>query len=177
MDTRESLRRMRNFKKGIIEDFNKKPVKEEKKKEMSMRDMLKITRTRTINEADVELIDLNHDGENDAKLIDTSVDSKKTAFDQKAEEEKFRTAIKDFNVDVQFMPIEVLDNSVLWNGTIDNQLQWSFLVSPDETVNGAKFNYSKNYDDTQPENTELVDRIKNYYNDFYKYWRNNELQK
>lgn len=175
MNTKESIRRMRNFKRGVIEDFNKKPIKEENKKDMGMRDMLKITRN--LNESDVEQIDLDHDGEKETKLIDTSVDSKKTDFDQATEEEKFRNAIKDFNVDVQFLPIEVLDNSILWNGTIDNQLQWSFLVAADESKSGPKFNYSKNFDDSQPDNAELVDRIKNYYTDFYKFWRSGELEK
>jgi hypothetical protein len=176
MDTRESLRRMRNFKKGVIENFDK-PIKEEKKN-LTVRDTLNVIRKfKAINEADVEQIDLNNDGEKESKLIDTSIDSRKTALDQEAEEEKFRNAIKEFNVDVQFLPIEILDNSIVWNGTIDNQLQWSFLVTPDDTVNNVMFNYSKNFDDTKPENTELVDRIKNYYNDFYKFWRDNELEK
>jgi len=134
-------------------------------------------RVGSLNEADMEKIDLNQDGENDAKLIDLSVDSKKTAFDQKTEEDKFRNAVRKFNIDVKFEPIEILDNSIIWNGTVDNQLQWSFLVTPDETVNGAKFNYSRNFDDSKPENEEMVETIKSYYDDFYKYWRDNELEK
>jgi hypothetical protein len=179
MDTRESLRRMRNLRNGVVEDYDKKPIKEDnKKKEMSMRDMLAITRHKNINEAsNVEMLDVNKDGDDDVKLVDTAVEDRKTAFDQDEQETQFRNAIKDFNVNVQFEPIEVMDNSILWNGTIDNQLQWSFLVTPDENVNGAKFNYSRNFDDTTPENSELVKRIDKYYTDFYKYWRENELEK
>ena len=158
MDTRESLRIMRNLNKGIIENLGDKPKQSvEPKKEMTVRDMLKITRTVAersekkqssnklsyINEADVEKIDINGDGNKESKLIDTSINSKKTAFDQKKEEDKFRDALRRFNVNIIFEPIEILDKSVIWNGTVDNQLQWSFLVTPDETVNGAKFNYSK----------------------------------
>ena len=190
MDTRESLRRMRNLNKGVIENFDKPKNPQQPKKEMSMRDMLAITRQvvkegdkktaskrNSLNEADMEKIDINHDGDKESKLIDMSVDSKKTAFDQKKEEEKFREALDRYKVNIKFEPIEILDNSVIWNGTIDNQLQWSFLVTPDETVNGAKFNYSKNFDDTKPDNEEMVEAIKNYYNDFYTYWRDNELVK
>lgn len=193
MDTRESLRRMRNLRDGVIENFdNKTKNTEQPKKEMTMREMLALTRkvvgegnkkvtprpkTSFINEADMEKIDLDNDGEKESDLIDTSVDSKKTVLDQKTEEDKFRQALNRFNVNVKFQPIEILDNSVIWNGTIDNQLQWSFLVTPDETVNGAKFNYSKNFDDNNPDNEEMVDTIKKYYDDFYKYWRDNQLEK
>ena len=177
MDTRETLRRMRNFKKGVIENFDNKPNTDKPKKEMTMRDMLAITRKKNIHEADMQQVDVTNDGEVDANFIDTSVDSKKTSFDQNSEEEKFRQAIKTFNVDAQFEPIEILDYSVVWNGTIDNQFQWSFLVTPDESVNGAKFNYSENFDENEPDNQELIDTIRSYYDDFYKYWRDNELEK
>jgi len=170
------LRRMRNLQKGIIENFEEKP-KNQPKKEMSIRDMLAITRSKpTMNESDNTHLDINKDGVTDVNLIDTGVDSKKTAFDQTAEENKFRDAIKDFNVDVDFKPIEILDNSVVWNGTIDNQIQWSFLVTPDENLNGAKFNFAKNFDDTEPDNQKLIDAIRAYYDDFYKYWRDNEVE-
>jgi hypothetical protein len=175
MDTRESLRRMRNLKRGVIENFDNKTNTDNKKKDLSVRDMLKITRKLT--EADMKQVDANNDGDVDANFIDTSVDSKKTAFDQKVEEEKFREAIKNFNVEAHFEPIEILDYSVVWNGTIDNQLQWSFLVTPDESVNGVKFNYSENFDENEPDNEELVKTISSYYDDFYKYWRDNELEK
>jgi hypothetical protein len=174
MDTRESLRRIRNLKNGVIENFDNKP-QDKKKKDLSIRDMLKITRN--LNEADMERIDLNRDGNKESQLIDMSVDSKKTAFDQDKEENKFRNALDKFNVNVRFAPIEVLDDSVFWKGTIDNQLEWVFVVSPDESANGVKFNYSQNFDDSKPDNEEMVETIKNYYNDFYKYWRDNELKK
>ncbi len=174
MDTRKSLKIMRDLKKGVITTPTNKPKIEEKKKDMSVRDMLKITRS--INEATMSQLDINQDGNVDANLIDVDTDSKKTVFDQTKEEEKFREAIKQFNVDAQFEPIEILDNSIVWNGTIDNQIQWSFLVTPDENVNGAKFNYSQNYDDKQPDNEELIKTIEAYYDDFYKFWRDNELE-
>lgn len=177
MDTRETLRRMRNLNKGVIENYDKPKDNIKPKKNMTMRDMLAITRKKNLYEADMEKIDIDRDGDKESKLIDTSVDSKKTAFDQQKEEEKFRQALERYKVNVKFEPIEILDNSVIWNGTIDNQLQWSFLVTPDETINGAKFNYSKNFDDTKPDNEEMVEAIKNYYNDFYTYWRDNELVK
>ena len=173
MDTRESLRRMRNFKNNVVEEYDKKPVKEDKKKkDLSMRDMLKITRN--LNEA--VGIDVNKDGDIDAKIISADFNDKKTAYDQDEQEQQFRNAIKDFNVNVEFEPIDISDRSVLWNGTIDNQLQWSYLVTPDENKNGAKFNYSRNFDDSRPENSELVKRIDDYYNDFYKYWREGEIE-
>ena len=175
MDTRESLRRMRNINKGVVENFDNKP-KNINKKEMSVRDMLGITRNfKAVNEAEVNAVDFDQDGEIEAKVIDTDVDSRKTMLDQKQQEEKFRNAIKQFNVNVQFEPMKITDNTVVWSGTIDNQLQWSYLVTPDESINGPKFNYSKNFNDGEPSNQDLIEFIKNYYNDFYKYWREGEL--
>jgi len=183
MNTREALRRMRNLKSGVIENYDSKPANESKK-DLSMRDMLAITRNQkkvnqnkseSINEADMTRIDLDQDGEKESALINTDIDSRKTAFDQRKEEDKFRGAIQNFNVDVQFEPIKILDNSVVWNGTIDNQIQWSFLVTPDESVNGVQFNYAKDFDDKKPDNEELIKKVEAYYDDFYKYWRDNEL--
>lgn len=174
MDTRELLRRTRNLQNGVIENFDKKP-QEKEKKDLSVRDMLAITRK--MNEGSMAKIDLNNDGNKESSLIDTSIDNRKTIFDQKQEEDKFREAVKNFNVDVQFEPIQILDNSVVWNGTIDNQIQWSFLVTPDESANGVQFNYAKTFDDKKPDNEELIKAIRAYYDDFYKYWRDNELNK
>lgn len=175
MNTRESLNIMRNLKRGVIE--NKPQVKNESaKKEMTMRDMLKITRN-MINEADMERIDLDQDGNKESNLVDMAVDSKKTMFDQEAEEEKFRQALDRFNVNINFEPIEILDDSIVWRGTIDNQLAWTYVVTSDETKNGVEFKYSENFDDTKPDNEEMVKTIESYYGDFYKYWRDNELKK
>jgi len=177
MDARELLRRTRNLKKGVIENFDNQPKNIDPKKDMSMRDMLAITRKKKLHEADMTKVDLDKDGDNETALIDMDVDSKKTTLDQRQEEDKFRESVKNFNVDVQFEPIKILDNSVVWNGTIDNQIQWSFLVTPDESVNGVEFNYSKGFDDKKPDNEELIKAVRAYYDDFYKYWRDNELNK
>lgn len=176
MDTRETLRRMRNMKRGIIEDFSNKPKDTTPKKNMTMRDMLAITRKKNLYEATMNQLDINNDGQVDANVIDIDKPNEKTMFDQATEEQKFNDSVKEFNVDVQFEPIEITDDYVVWNGTVDNQIQWSFLVTPDETVNGAKFNYSKNFDDKNPDNEELIKRIEGYYNEFYKFWRDNGIK-
>ena len=177
MDARESLRRMRNLKKGVIENFETKPKEETKKREMSVRDMLGITRNfKAVNEdEEVKGIDLDQDGDIDTKVIDTDVESKITKFDENLAQEKFRNAIKEFNVNVQFEPIQIRDNSIVWSGTIDNQLQWSYLVTPDESINGPKFNYAENFNDGEPSNQQLVKFIEKYYDNFYKYWREGEM--
>ncbi|MFW5847582.1 MAG: hypothetical protein ACOCVF_01500 [bacterium] len=162
MDTRELLRRMRNFENGINEDFLKKEAVNESKKSLSMRDMLGRMRKHKMQEQDDE-----QSGLEPAPITPT---------EQRKEEEKFEKFFNNNIVDIEFNDLLVYDNAIFWSGTIDNQLKWVFKVSPDEQNSGVEIKYLEGFEPTDPENDELVKKIEAYYNTFYKYWRNNELQ-
>jgi hypothetical protein len=151
VDVRDSINKMRNLKNGILETEKKKDIKP---KDLSMRDMLKITRK--INE-------------------NITVSTKVTPAEQREEEEKFRNFFRDNQVHVDFEPLELYDDSVFWSGVIDNQLQFIYKVSPVEEANGFSVNYLEGFDQQDEENQEVVKKIEKYYDEFYKYWRDNYL--
>ena len=88
------LKRMRDNNYVVDES------QENLKKDLSMRDMLKITRT------------LNEQEDDEKKLL-----NKKTVYDQSWEEEKFRNFFNDINVSIKFIDLEVYDNLIFWGGT------------------------------------------------------------
>ena len=152
---REFIKRMRNG--NYVAETKQIP-----KKDLSMRDMLKITRN--INEA----VSTNDGQKNSINKV--------TAIDQNNEEEKFRNFFSDMNVNIKFIDLEVFDNLIFWGGTVDGIIQFVYKVTPDESTSGVEFNYLEDFTPDNPENEEIVGRIESYYDNFYKYWRNNMLQ-
>lgn len=146
------LQRMRtgNPKYGVTES-------KDKKKDLSVREMLKITRR--LNE----------------QFEEEKPSNKKTVYDQGKEEDKFNNFIRDLNVNVKFIDLEVYDNLVFWGGTIDGIIQFIYTVTPDEKTSGVEFNYVEDFSPDNPENDEIIKRVESYYDLFYKYWRNNIL--
>ena len=131
------------------------------KKDLTVRDMLKITRN--LNE-DVE--------ENDVENT-----NQKTIYDQKREEDKFRNFFNDMNVDIKFIDLEISDDLIFWGGTIDGVVQFVYKVTPDESTSGVNFKYLPEFNHDNPDNDMLTKKIESYYDSFYQYWRNNMLQK
>jgi len=150
------LKRMRDGKYEVSES-------QDNKKELTMRDMLKITRTRKLNE-DVEGEENQDPNKN-----------KKTIYDQANEEEKFRNYFSDMNVDIKFIDLDVYDNLIFWGGTIDGVIQFVYKVTPDEKTSGIEFNYLPDFTADNPDNDLIIKKIESYYDIFYKYWRNNVL--
>lgn len=155
-DFKETLRDFRKTMSGnkvmsseTISDPNKGKIHE-----MSMRDSLNIMRN--LNEGPIE------------RTI--------TPNQQKKEEEKFNNSLQNNEVSVRYENLVVLDNGVFWGGTIDNQLQFVYTVTPDENTSGVEFNYLEGYNPQDPENNEVIKNVESYYDEFYKYWRENELQ-
>ena len=132
----------------------------EQKKDMGVRDMLKITRD--IHEGVVSL--------------DENVENKETVYDQSIEEEKFRNFFNDMKVSIKFIDLEVYDDFVFWGGTIDGVIQFVYKVTPDEETSGVEFNYLEDFSPDNPENEEITGRVESYFDNFYKYWRDNVLQ-
>jgi hypothetical protein len=128
------------------------------KKNLDVRDMLKITRR------------IHEEGEK--KTVNM-----KTIFDQKEEEEKFINYFKDIEANIKFKPLEVYDDFVIWGGVVDGIIEFVYVVTPDESTSDVTFNYLNDFSPDNPENDLIVNRIKDYYNTFYKYWQNNVVQK
>jgi len=129
------------------------------KKEMTVRDMLKITRN--IQEGKT--------------IFNEERENKKTVYDQQMEEEKFRNFFSDMNVSIKLIDLEVYDNLVFWGGTIDGVIQFVYKVTPDESTSGVEFNYLEDFSPDNPENEEITGRIESYFDNFYKYWRDNVM--
>ena len=150
------LRRMRG-EEFVVNEETQKP-----KKDLTMRDMLKITRK------------LNEEIEVDDKK---KAVNKKTAYDQEIEEEKLRNFFDDMNVNIKFQDLQVYDNLVFWGGTVDGVIQFVYKVTPDERTSGVEFNYLEDFSPDNPDNDAIVSKLETYYDTFYKYWRDNVIQK
>jgi hypothetical protein len=137
--------------------------KDEPKKTMTMRDMLKITRS--LNEQEEKDEDKKK-GEN-----------KKNVYDQEREEEKFRNFFNDMNVTIDFIEMEIYDNLVFWGGTVDGVIQFIYKVTPNESTSGVEFNYLDDFTPDNPDNEKIIEKLESYFDSFYKYWRNNMVQK
>lgn len=99
-----------------------------------------------------------------------------TSLDQKTEEDKMNNFFSQNNVNIEYEPLEVYDNGIFWAGTIDGQLGWSYKVTPNEKDSGVEVEYLEGFDPQDPENEEIIKKLEQYHKDFYKYWRDNELQ-
>ena len=151
---------MERMRKG---NFDNNSVSEAPKKDLTMRDMLKLTRKK-INESD--------ENSEDSETADITI----IPADQRSEEEKFRNRFKDMIVDVSFNELEKIGNAIVFGGTIDGVIQFIYKVTPDESTRGVEFKYLPEYSVDNPDNQEIVKRIQSYFDDtFYPYWRDNAL--
>lgn len=148
---------MREFMKRVREGKFVANESQTPKKDLSVRDMLKITRN--INEGKIRLTE--------------EAENKKTVYDQSMEEEKFRNFFNDLNVSIKLIDLEVYNNLVFWGGTIDGVIQFVYKVTPDESTSGVEFNYLEDFSPDNPENEEITGRVESYFDNFYRYWRDN----
>ena len=151
------LQRMRDGKYNPDSKYNVN----EHKKDLNMRDMLKITRK--LNE------DVNQD-------VRRKADNKETVFDQSIEEQKMINYFKDLNVNLKFIDLEIYDNLVFFGGIIDGVIKFTYAVTPDDTTSNVEFDYSEDFSPDNPENDEIIKRLEAYYDIFAKYWQNNMIQ-
>lgn len=149
---RELLKKTRNYDNNNIISND---IVSKNDNNMTMRRLLKITRR--LN----EIVRYN----------------KKTIYDQKYEENKFIRSFNDLNVVVKFIELEIYDDYVFWGGTINGVIQFVYKVTPNENTSGVEFNYLEGFSSDNPENDKIIERVKKYYDEFYKYWKNNILQK
>ncbi len=155
------LRRMRG-EKFVVNEETQKP-----KKDITMRDMLKITRK--LNE---EVKAPETDTEEDKK----KASNKETIYDQRREEEKLINLF-DNDVTFEFKDLEVYDDWVLWSGIVNGVIQFLFIVTRDEVTSRVEFNYLQGFSPDNPQNDEIIEKLQTYYDTtFSKYWRNNLIQ-
>ena len=156
IDIGEMLKRVRT---GTYEPISTEPMNS--KKNMSMRDMLKITRKLNEN--------------SDKNGVDS--ESRETVFDQKSEEDKFREYFSNLNVNIVFSKLIVENDRVFWGGVINEIIVFIYKVAPNKKTSGVEINYLEDFSPDNPDNDEIIKRIESYYDTFYKYWRNNILEK
>jgi hypothetical protein len=131
-----------------------------------------LAKMRKLNEVDDEENNTNDDG-NQEDLGNNM----KTDLDVQEEEKKFTDYFNDLNVSVDFADLEIFEKGVFFGGTIDGQIQFVLKVGPNESTSGYDINYLEDFDPNQEDNAEVIKRIESYYDIFYKYWRDNILQK
>jgi len=167
INSKSSPIQMREFMKRIREG-KFEATQTTPKKDLSMHDMLKLTRN--INEE--IMVD-------DEKGIDKVPDSKKTVYDQKTEEEKLISYFKDGDLDVsaKFAPLEVYDNWVFWGGDIDGIITFIYSVTQDELTSVYELEYLPDFSPDSPKNALIAELLKTYYDSFKEFWRDNMLQK
>lgn len=163
---RTLLRRMRGEVYAVNENVNVKPTS---KKELSVREMLKITRK------------LNEDVQPEVEEPEVDQEkpvNKKTTQDQASEEQKFKDSFPTgYDINVDFIELEVTDKYVFWGGTINGLIQFVYKVTPDENTSGVEFNYLEGYNEDDPKNDEIIKRVESYYDSFYEYWIDSVIQK
>lgn len=162
IDMRILLRRMRGEAYVVNENVKVKP-------DLTVPDMLKITRN--LNE------DIQPEIEEPAVDQEKPV-NKKTAQDQANEEQKFKDSFPTgYDINVDFIELEVTDKYVFWGGTVNGLIQFVYKVTPDENTSGVEFNYLEGYNEDDPKNDEIIKRLESYYDSFYEYWIDSVIQK
>ncbi len=116
---------------------------------------------------------------------ETETLSRKTAYDEKKEQDKFIRILPSDAV-VNFEELEVYDDMVIWGGRINDDFDFFYKVTPHEKTSEFDFNFLSGFDPTgegeseQDEyvekQMELFDSVKNYYDTFARYWRDNLIR-
>lgn len=152
INKKSSPNQMRVMMKRMREGKFTANESKEPKKDLNIRDMLKITRN-----------------------INEDVNNKETIYDQEIEEKKIRDFFDDMEVSLKLFDLEVRENSVFWGGIVDGVIQFVYKVTPDESTSGVLFNYLEDFSPDNPQNEEITGRLESYFNTFYKYWRDNVI--
>jgi len=132
-------------------------------KEMTMREMLRRTR--------------NQDWmKEDSALVAEPVAKQLSRNEQVEQERAMQDYFDDENLTIKFEPIEVYDNGVFWAGTIDGQLKFAYMVTPEESSSGVKIERSPDFDPTNEDNQAIEKKVIDYYDTFYDYWSKNQFE-
>lgn len=159
LDFKDSLRKIRNVKSGKVDNSNNTKINEgrTKNKSLSIRELL--GRVRKLKEQDDDVME---------KTI--------TPLDKKKEEEKLQNSFSDLEVNVVLENFEVYDAGVFLSGSVDDQITFTFSVTPSEDSSGIEWTATEDFDTQNPDNEKVVKRLESSYKEFYEFWRDNELQ-
>lgn len=164
INNKTSPNQMRVFMKRMRTSNFVAENKEITKRELSMRDMLKITRT--LNEAeDVKESEVNLATEKDLDKLTTGFMN------------SFKTA--KMNISAKFLglntdpKLKLTKDMAFWGGTISGAIQFTYTVTPNKTDSGTEFNYLPEFSVDDPDNQQIIKNIETYYDTFYKYWQDN----
>lgn len=135
--------------------------KKEPLKEMTMREMQRRIRMKQVKE-DQEV---------------AAIEKPLTPAEQKRQEEGLQGFFDGDNVTIKFEPILVFEDGIFWAGTIDGQLKFAYMVTPDESTSGVKIERSPDFDPSNEDNQAVEKKIIDYYDTFYAYWSENQLEK
>lgn len=131
-------------------------------KEMTMREMQqRIRDQRRLKEADA----------------DAPVEKQLSGAEQKEQERSMLDYFDNENLTIKFEPILLFDEGIFWAGTIDGQLKFAYMVTPEESTSGVKIERSLDFDPTNEDNQAIEKKVVDYYDVFYKYWSENQLEK
>lgn len=140
-------------------------AKKQPLKEMTMREMLRITRKKQMAE------ELSPDG-----VSSEPIEKQLSPAEQEQQQRTMQDYFEDDNITIKFEPVLLYDNGVFWAGTIDGQLKFAYMVTPDESTSGVKIERSPDFDPTNEDNQNIEKKIIDYYDTFYDYWSKNQLE-
>jgi hypothetical protein len=188
------------MKKETLEQIEKTAIryaskmgysKKEPLKEMSMREMLgkmRSIKNNSGNQNKVGILNENRRrhqylGEEDEVIdnnnqnVNNSTETHVSPEEQKNYERNMSDYFNDDNVTIKYEPILIAKDGIFWAGTIDGQLKFAYMVTPDESTSGVKIERSPDFDPNNIENIEIEKKIVEYYDSFYEYWSKNQLEK
>lgn len=145
MHVRDSLKKIRDYQKGIVAKDNKTT------KKGNIRTQI-----------------------NNIKKLYEEID-KSTQSDIDMEANKMNRYFANDNVLIDYEDLVVYDDVVYFGGTIDNQLQFVYKVAEDEEIAGVELNFLDDFNADNEDNKEIIDKVEKYYDIFFRYWKENYL--
>lgn len=161
-----------------IGDGKKEPLKE-----WTMRDMMRTRRKQQMDEfQNAPAMNVQTAAQNNTNVDpDTGEipERQLSSAEQKQQEDTMSAYFDGDNLTIRYEPIVIYGNNegVFWAGTVDGQLKFAYMVSPDESSSGVKIERSPDFDPSNPDNQKIEKKIIDYYDSFYEYWSKNELEK
>ncbi len=137
-------------------------------------------KTSDINEVEIKILNENSSVQDMVRhmrlLKEDNPRDLKNMYDQNEEESKMNDYFKDLKVVIEYQPLEVNREKVWFGGIIDGKIAFTYKVTADESNAGFNVDYLEDFDSNILENSEILKRIEQYYDVFYKYWRDSVLQ-
>lgn len=132
------------------EHTSKEIIKEDKPKDLSMRDLLKKTRVlQNLNE-DITITDI----------------------DQEHIKNGLINSLKQLEAIPKLNPIKVINGNIFWSGSVNDMIEFVYKISPDGSKNGFKINYNDKLNIDIPDKDSISKVLEDYYTEFFTYFQN-----